>query len=268
MGEGSPIIFVHCSSATHKEWLFAAQHYSSTHTCILPDLIGYGKSSGHLGDDGNPVHCTDADAIALLLDELDEPADVIGHSYGGVACIEAARLYPDKVKSLFLIEPVTFHLLRSGEHADVWKKLGKLAEKVTEADAAGDYPRATHHYMSYWIGSHKWIFSPNRFKQSVIRTVPKVAHEFRQVFHQDTDASVYQAIKCPVTLLTGGKSTNAAHRASVILDTHFPDSRIVEIAGAGHMMPITHPTQTFDLLCEHLSNASKDPIDPTFDATV
>ena len=266
-GEGPPIIFVHCSSASHKEWLFAAQHYSSTHICLLPDMIGYGQSSGHLDEHGVPIACSDADVIAMLLRQQSEPADIVAHSYGAVACIEAARMVPEKVKSMFLVEPVTFHLLRSEEHRDIWKQLGRLAQTVIDADAKGDYRKAARAYMSYWIGHLKWMFSPRRFKKAIIQTVPKVAHEFRQVFLQDSDASVYRVIDCPITILTGGKSTKAAHRTTEVLSSQFRHCRTVSIPSAGHMMPFTHPAQTFELLNQHLLDAARDRIDPASDAT-
>lgn len=246
------MIFVHCSSATHREWLFAAQHFEGNRRCIMPDLIGYGKSSSQFDEHGEPFDCTDADVVTMLLQNLNEPADVIGHSYGAVACLEAARLLPEKVRSLFLVEPVTFYLLRNDDYAELWEEVSGVARRIAAADAAGQPKRAARIYMSYWLGPVRWACSPSRFKHSVMRTVPKVAHEFRSVFKQDNDPAMYVHLVCPVTLVSGARSTRAAHASAEILRAHLPDSRIISVPRAGHMIPFTHPAAVFDLLLQHL----------------
>ena len=51
----------------------------------------------------------DARDLAAL---LDEPADLVGHSYGGVVCLLAAALRPEGVRSLAVIEPPAFAVAR------------------------------------------------------------------------------------------------------------------------------------------------------------
>jgi pimeloyl-ACP methyl ester carboxylesterase len=51
----------------------------------------------------------DARDLAAL---LDEPAHLLGHSYGGVICLLAAALRPDGVRSIAVIEPPAFALAR------------------------------------------------------------------------------------------------------------------------------------------------------------
>lgn len=53
----------------------------------------------------------DADQLAALLDD-GEPAHVVGHSYGGLIALLAAARRPHRVRSLTLIEPAVFDLVR------------------------------------------------------------------------------------------------------------------------------------------------------------
>lgn len=256
IGEGPPMLFVHCSSASHKEWLFAADHFKASHSCLMPDLIGYGKTSGHLAADGSPVECSDADVVGLLLDNLDRPADIVAHSYGAVAALEAARSRPTRVKSLFLVEPVAFNLLRGFRDTKAGKEAFRIAKQVAAAEAAGDNRRAARIYMGYWIGLLKWTFSPARFKKSVLRTMPKVAHEFRYLTSPDAMSADYADLSCPVTMVKGGKSTPAAHAVIDVLAAALPDCRVEEIARAGHMAPFTHAEMVFELICGHLERST------------
>ena len=257
-GNGPPLLFVHCSSASHKEWRFVASHYQAVRTCLMPDLIGYGKTSGHLDEEGNPVECTDADVVGFLLDRLDEPADIVAHSYGGVATLEAAMSRRQKVRSLFLVEPVAFQVLDENRHADTRQEAFGIAERVAAAEAAGDTRRAARIYMGYWIGLLKWTFSPRYFKQSVLKTVPKVAFEFRYLSQLDSGSRNYRDLTCPVTLVQGSRSTSAAHAVIDALSTQLPNSNRREIPGAGHMSPFTHPEAVFDLVRAHLERPGRE----------
>lgn len=53
---------------------------------LAPDLPGHGADRGPLGD----LH-GDADAVRTLLDQLDGPVVLVGHSYGGVVVTEAGE---------------------------------------------------------------------------------------------------------------------------------------------------------------------------------
>jgi pimeloyl-ACP methyl ester carboxylesterase len=257
-GDGPPLLFVHCSSASHKEWRFVASHYQPVRTCLMPDLIGYGKTSGHLDDGGNPIQCTDADVVGFLLDRLDEPADIVAHSYGGVAALEAARSRRQRVRSLFLVEPVAFQVLDERRHAAAHRQAFGISERVAAAEAAGDTRRAARIYMGYWIGLVKWTFSPRYFKQSVLRTVPKVAFEFRYLSQLEAGSRNYRDLTCPVTLVQGSRSTLAAHAVVDELSTQLPNSTREEITGAGHMSPFTHPEAVFELVRAHLERAGRE----------
>ena len=47
-GEGPVLIFVHCSSASYKEWRFLFDLYRERYQIVAPDLLGYGANPyGH-----------------------------------------------------------------------------------------------------------------------------------------------------------------------------------------------------------------------------
>jgi pimeloyl-ACP methyl ester carboxylesterase len=68
---------------------------------------------------------------------LDQPAHVVGHSYGGVVCMLAAGLRPEAVRSLTVIEPPAFALARG--HPAVEELVARIArhfetgQSLTEA---------------------------------------------------------------------------------------------------------------------------------------
>lgn len=77
---------------------------------------------GFFGDSSHPVDWeADAADIAGL---LDQPAHLLGHSYGAIGSLLAAARAPDRVRSLTVIEPPAFSLLP--EDPDVARLVTRL----------------------------------------------------------------------------------------------------------------------------------------------
>ncbi len=59
--------------------------------------------------------CRVAEDVAALskgLEDISGPVHLVGHLYGGLVALEHSRQWPERVKSLYLYEPVLFSALR------------------------------------------------------------------------------------------------------------------------------------------------------------
>jgi pimeloyl-ACP methyl ester carboxylesterase len=102
-GSGSPALaFVHGFACTHDDWRHQLRHFERTHEVVACDLRGHGKTPGrphecsieHYGGD-----------VAALVNNLDLARVVlVGHSMGCRVVLEAARLIPDKVAGIVLVD--------------------------------------------------------------------------------------------------------------------------------------------------------------------
>jgi len=102
-GRGSPaLVFVHGFACTHEDWRQQRAYFERTHEVVACDLRGHGRTPGrphecsieHYGGD-----------VAALVNNLDLARVVlVGHSMGCRVVLEAARLIPDKIAGIVLID--------------------------------------------------------------------------------------------------------------------------------------------------------------------
>jgi pimeloyl-ACP methyl ester carboxylesterase len=135
-GEGEPVILVHGSMSTGTETFAGQRPLSDKYRLILVDRRGYG---------GSPfTACSDFMEDAHdLVDLLGGGAHLVGHSYGAVACLVAAGMQPEKVRSLTVIEPPAFGLLR--ENPDVEQAVAHFQTAYSKSDPIEFYLAFTGH---------------------------------------------------------------------------------------------------------------------------
>jgi pimeloyl-ACP methyl ester carboxylesterase len=253
LGSGPAVLFLHCSSASHKEWLFAARQLAGNRRCLLPDLMGYGETSSQFDGLGRVVECRDEDIIAAMVEVAGGPVDIVAHSYGATAALEYASRHPGHVRSILAFEPVSFHLLKGTAYRDEWRQIDKLAADVIEAESAGQSSLSARHYMSFWIGRLRWMLAPRRLRDVVVSTMPKVAYDFSLLSVLPGNTSGLEKIDGPMTLVAGSKSPAPARAVVEVYRSAVRKCRHTVIKRAGHMMPFTHRDTVMRLVEQHLA---------------
>ncbi len=100
VGLGLPVVFLHGFPHDRSLWAHQRVALSSRLRCIVPDLRGFGESTGVAHDID-----TFADDIAALLDHLElEDAVVCGLSMGGYIALAMWRRHPGRVRGLVLCD--------------------------------------------------------------------------------------------------------------------------------------------------------------------
>jgi pimeloyl-ACP methyl ester carboxylesterase len=101
-GHGAPpLVFVHGFACAHDDWQAQIEHFSARHQVLACDLPGHGRSPGTAADCSMERFGAE---VAALLEDLDAPAIVVGHSMGCRVVLQAARLAPDRVAALALVD--------------------------------------------------------------------------------------------------------------------------------------------------------------------
>lgn len=250
-GSGPALIFVHCSSGSHREWRFTLQDCSHNFEVIAPDLLGYGANPPWT----SPVNPYSVDDLQLLRSLIpDGPYHLIGHSCGAVLALETARRAFSGAfrppESVLLIEPPATYLLR--DSARHWALFQQVSGRCISAIDDNNFAKAARIFMGFWIGHLPWLLTPRWQKRRIAATMAKVAYEFAMLGTLSHRFDDHAVLTCPVTLISGTRSPELAKTLVKRLIPHLPNVRHREIKGAGHMSPYTHPRDVKRLLDEHL----------------
>lgn len=100
IGSGPAIVLIHGFPNDGSTWTSLIPLLSKNYTYIIPDLPGAGRST-YLPNLSLQIM---AEGVNSILDkELIESAIWVGHSMGGYTCMEAAVLFPKKIKGISLV---------------------------------------------------------------------------------------------------------------------------------------------------------------------
>ncbi|CAG0965330.1 N-formylmaleamate deformylase [Methanosarcinales archaeon] len=101
-GKGSVLVLIHGTTSDHSTtWKFILASLEEHFTVYAMDRRGRGES----GD--GPAYSLDREAedVAVLIDSIGQPVNVLGHSYGALCAIKAALL-TNNIRRLILYEGV------------------------------------------------------------------------------------------------------------------------------------------------------------------
>ena len=179
---------------------------------------------------------------------LTAPMDVIGHSFGATVAVRVAALFPERVRSLTLIESVYFagvgrdqpHLLEA-EQAD--------AALFRDAVLAGQLEEAARIFNSGWGNADgpAWDTLPEASRAAMARgvqIVPACGASIIEDCHGMLEPGGLNRIACPVLLLRGDQTAEIIAEVNAGLQRRLPNARSEVIQGTGHMAPISHPEAT------------------------
>ncbi|WP_322890759.1 MULTISPECIES: alpha/beta hydrolase [unclassified Yoonia] len=240
VGHGAPVVMVHCMLARHESLLPLAGAIGGQAT--LFDLPGHGRSPDW---DGSRDY--QAQAVAWAAACCDEPAHLVGHSFGATVALRLAVERPDLVNRLTLIEPVYFAAARSTpEHADHAAGF----RPFLDAMAQDDHSDAARHFNALW-GAQPWDRLPPRTQGYLMDRIHLVTASSSAIEDDPagiTSAQVLAKVAIPVTLIRGADSPPVIGAIHAALAQRVPDATDHVVAGAGHMLPLTHTAEVAALI--------------------
>ena len=255
-GTGEPVLALHCTGSSGTQWSALREHLEARFRLIAPDLYGYGGTDPWPG--GGPITLADEAALVTALTAgCTEPVHLVGHSFGGAVALRMVLERPTSVRSLTLIEPVAFHLLRNGDPSDeaLFGEIRAVADEVWQAMVSGAYWRGLERFVDYWSGPDTWARTKPEKRRALCGCIGKIALDFRSTTAEPTPLAAHRRIHAPTLILRGERSPPTVRRITELLAATLPAARLQTVAGAGHMLPLTHSEVVNAAIAEHLACA-------------
>jgi pimeloyl-ACP methyl ester carboxylesterase len=181
----------------------------------------------------------------LVLDAAPERFSVAGHSMGGRVALEVARLAPERVVRLALLD--------TGVHPRAANEESKRGELVELARSHGMAALAARWLPPMLHPDHSALLEP--LTAMVKRSTPGTfANQQRALLNRPDARAVLPGIHCPTLVLCGRQDAWSPASQHEEIAASIPHSKLVVVEECGHMSPVEQPAAVTRALLSHLQD--------------
>ena len=256
-GAGTPVVLLHSSASSGAQWKDTIDELRSRHRVITPDLPGYGGSEV----DPDPAvqipwtpmpgnRRTDRPFFA-------SPVHLVGHSFGAAVATKVAMFGGDRLRSLTLIEPALFHLLRASGADDqaLFQEIACVEGVIAACAQDDDAAAGMAHFIDYWNGEGTWAALTPNVQDMYTAQIGRVLRDFTAGRNETWGLERAARISCPTFAYMGLDSRTVTQRTTEMLAETIPNASLTMVAEADHMLPLTHPHVIAPALKRHFAAA-------------
>lgn len=255
-GGERPVLALHCSLAHAGAWSGLVEALHGV-TVTAMDFEGHGRARDW---DGKSDLHADATADAIVMAESigqGQPVDLFGHSFGGTVALRVALERPDLVRSLMLVEPVLFAAAKAANHPE-WPPFIEDHRAFGAAVMAGNRDAAAAQFHAMWGAGEAFSDLPQRMQDYIRDRIHLIVAPWNVILDDAPQLLAQgrlEAVKVPVLLAEGGGSPAIIDAINSALAGRLPQVCRLTIAGAGHMLPISHVADLAPAVQRHLDAA-------------
>jgi len=243
------VVLLHGGGANAYWWDHIATALSDHHHLVALDFRGHGDSDH---PDELEVGAFGADLESLLQHLGSEEVVVVGHSMGAHVALDHAA-HHGATRGLVLID-----LSRGGERRS--RRVARLALSLRGAYASRQ--EAVDRYRFMPAAEHVDEALRRRIAERSVRQLSDGRWAFKFDPRWFGVASRPKPdpgdIRCPTLLLRGAESTLLSSAGAQACASEIPNAQLVEIARAGHHIPLDRPDAVISVLREFLSAIDAD----------
>ncbi|PSL05542.1 alpha/beta fold hydrolase [Cecembia rubra] len=245
------IVFAHGLLWSHKMFLEQIEFLKKKYTVIAYDHRGQGQSE--VPDGPYDMDLLTQDALELIDKVACKPVHFVGLSMGGFVGMRLAARYPDKIKSLILLEtsanpepvenlPKYKFLNGIVKWFGVIPKVAKEVMKIMFAQSWLENPKNKEAYK-------KWLNELQSNKRSITKSVEAV------IFRKGVEEEI-RSIQCPTMVVVGDEDVATKPEKAKFIQMSIPNAVLHMVPGAGHSSCIEKPDEINKLIREWLDQLS------------
>jgi pimeloyl-ACP methyl ester carboxylesterase len=254
-GRGAVLLFVPGSFGTAAGWRAVIDNLGDGYRIVTTSLLGYGATAERRPSH-NPTMAEQIKVLDSILDHIDAPAHVVGHSYGGLAAVAHATLGRPKPASLFLVEANPLDILHAAGEQAHYDMFGAMTE-VYFAEFDAGRSDAARHVIDFYAGEGTFDALPQKARDYVISTTASNILDWASGTAFRPALADYSAIAVPTSVVRGGDGHPAMLRIAELLAAHIPCATLTTIEGGRHFLPATHAAALAQLIARHVGCISE-----------
>jgi 3-oxoadipate enol-lactonase len=230
-GSGPPVVLTHDGLLHSESWDAQVGEFATRFRVGRWDRRGYGRTA-------RPAepYSSAADLAAVVRAASDDPAVLVGGSFGAYVSVQCALDHPELVAALVLVGPVITGLPLS-EH--FLTRGGRLPGPDTPDEAQ----------IAYWSEVDPWYTAPSsstaraRVRELLIAYPQNLRPPMRleRLAEQPAALPRLGAIAIPTLIVTGEWDVPDVHAHSGAIQAGIPGARRVVLAGSGHLPNLEVP---------------------------
>jgi non-heme chloroperoxidase len=247
VGQGPTVVLAHCWTGSRSTWApVAARLVERGHRVVLYDQRGHGTSS--LGPEAPTISRLGADLKAVLEAVDARDAVVAGHSMGGMAAqalaVEHPEVVAERVRALVLVATGAARIIRRPLGIPGGLTLGHpLVERILLGPLGPVFMRAV-------VGRRPRLEHLLATRDSFLATPGDVRLAFFRAMQVMDLRADLASVAVRTIVVFGRRDLMTPPRVGRLIATTVPGARLVEIPGAGHMLPLEEPDLLTDLIAE------------------
>lgn len=245
LGSGQPLVILHGLLGSGDNWQGLAKIWAQDFDILVPDLRNHGRSP----------HSEEASFSAMAADvfELIEAAGlsqvtVLGHSLGGKVAMQLAMDFPERVKSLIVVDiapkaypPAHKALLEALRAVD----LSRFTTRgEVDAVLAGSIPEPA---IRQWL-----LKSLGRDAAGVLSWKPNLPVLHKRLAELSGGFADMRQYLGPALFVAGGRSNYVQPEDTPLIKERFPQARREVIPEAGHWVHVDAPGRLGELVKQFL----------------
>lgn len=248
-GNGPTAVFLHGLGGGRTAWRPQLAGLSDHRRCVAWDAPGYGESARVSATSFGAYANAAVDFIDTVSPEA--PVDLVGMSFGGMIAQYATAQAPSRIRTLTLLcTSPKFGL--DGTDPDEWR-----AHRLSGLEAMGSPAAAAPAILSSLAGPNGAHVVPEAVEAMSRVPLAGLLDSLSTIASHDTRA-ILPTIHVPTLILVGELDEETPVAYAQAIDDLLPNSRMVVIPGAGHLLNLEAPEEVNALMLEHWSSHLKE----------
>ena len=159
------------------------------------------------------------------------------------------------VQSLTLFEPAIFHLLRDGHPVERQMFAHNCRPRPGDRPCGRRRPArlGRGRFVDFWNGPGSFAVYAPETRERVTARMPLIRANFSALHQETWPLEDCARVTCPMLGLYGENSPLLSQHLIRLVAGQMPQAKVLPIAGAGHMLPITHAAVAARLIGTHLN---------------